>query len=573
MLEKSINKLLKKVDILDNISTGIFIVNSSKEIQYVNEETLHILGYLNKSEVIGKKCYEIFCPSDKISCPILDCGKKIDKSERILVNKKGIEIPILKSVNRVKLDDQIYLIESFIDLREQKKLVSCDSLTGLPNRLSFMNRLRSRIEYAKNNENSPFFGVLFIDLDNFKTINDTLGHHVGDLVLNIASDRILSVIRSSSRQSKKSNVIGDFVSRIGGDEFTVLIDNINKTEDIVIINNICKRITQSLSEKISVNIDGIRETLYVTSSIGVAMYPFDGKDIINLVKNADTAMYYAKHLGKNNIQYYNSEISKAYSTKLKLEHDIKKAIKNNEFKLYYQPQTYIDNGEILGFEALLRWEHSEYGLIYPDKFIQIAEITSDIIPLTNLTIYNSCRDLVELQKLFDYPIKMSINISPKYFLQKGDDIPITVKYILKEFNINPSQLEFEITESLLLDNVEQVANTMNELKKIGIKFSIDDFGTGYSSLIRIKKLPINALKIDKSFIEEIGKSQDNDAIIKSIIDLSINLNLDIIAEGVEKKYQEDFLLKNGCNIIQGYITTRPKSIDNIVKFCKSYKKR
>jgi len=421
-----------------------------------------------------------------------------------------------------------------------------DTLTGLPNRVLFQDRLIQGIENAKRS--STKLAVCFMDLDNFKIINDSLGHDVGDSVLKAVTTRLNSITRSC-----------DTVSRWGGDEFIMIMEVIHTPEDV---SAIAKKILSSLEEPFLIN----DRTLYVTISIGISLYPDDDSSGENLVKYADSAMYKAKDEGRNNYLFYSNDMTKKALSRVMMEASIKKAIQNKEFIVYYQPQIDSQNNKLIGMEALVRWIDPVMGLISPDKFIPLAEETGMIVEIDKLVMDIAMEQFSQWYNSGYNPGVLSLNLAIKDLEQKN--CLKVLKDKIDKFNLDYKYIELELTESDIMHNPEESINTLNKISEYGVKIAIDDFGTGYSSLAYLKKLPISKLKIDKSFIDDIPYNEDSNSIVKAIIAMADSLSLNLIAEGVENKIQKDYLLDNGCTNIQGYYYAKPMPWDEMSKFMK-----
>jgi len=462
------------------------------------------------------------------------------------LRKDGSEFPIELSLAAWQEDNQVYFSSIIRDITERKRnekkinqMVYRDPLTGLPNRLLLNDRLSQALELA--DETKQTIGIMFIDLDRFKYINDTLGHAVGDQLLIEIAKRIQSCVGKN-----------DTVCRQGGDEFIVLIPNTTADE----VSKIAQQIVDLFSSSVMVN----EQELFVTPSIGIAMYPGDGRDIETLIKNADTAMYRVKEQGKNNFQFYTPEMNEAVTKKMKLEIGLRKALERDEFKIVYQPQIDVETGGIIGVEALLRWHHPEWGTISPAEFIPIAEETGLILQIGEWVLHRACRQNKAWQDAGYTPLRMAVNISSRQFQQS--DLVERVSRILRETELAPQYLELELTESIIQDSKYAVAK-MHMLKEMGIHLSIDDFGTGYSSLSYLKTFPIHTLKIDQSFTRNIYADPKDASLVETIIAMAHNLDLKVIAEGVETKEQLQFLQQKQCNEAQGYYFSRPISADEL----------
>lgn len=425
-----------------------------------------------------------------------------------------------------------------------------DALTGLPNRILFNDRLKLALADAHGSD--KLLAVIFLDLDRFKVINDTLGHETGDLLLKAVSERLTESVRQ-----------GDTISRMGGDEFLFLLPEIGGVSQA---RTIAENIVNHL--KMPVKIDS--HELFVSASIGISIYPDDGQDIGNLVKNADTAMYVAKYQGRNSYRFYNRDMNIKAEKILRMENSLRRAMERGEFLLYYQPRFDLANDKITGMEALIRWKHPESGFIPPGDFIPLAEEIGLIIPIGEWVLRSACMQHKAWLAKLTSPISISVNISAFQF-QCGDFLE-TVKRILEETSMDPSLLELELTESVVMNNGEMTIVKLKQLKELGIKISIDDFGTGFSSLNYLKHFPIDSLKIDRSFIKDIPMAPKDTAITKTIIALGRRLHLRVVAEGVETKEQLAFLSSRRCNEVQGYLISRPLPADEAIKLLQENKR-
>ena len=413
-----------------------------------------------------------------------------------------------------------------------------DALTNLPNRRSFMNHLRSEV---LNRETSKAkLAILMIDLDNFKQINDQWGHGVGDIVLKEAANRIQAAIRST-----------DVAARIGGDEFVVMVRDIEDEADAILI-------AEQIFTQLQTPITESGQDYLLTCSIGISYFPNHGETAEDLMKHADTALYYVKERGKNNVMIFNQQMEDQSLERRILANALRQGIKEQQFYLEYQPKLNMITNELIGMEVLVRWNHPELGVISPGKFIPLAEETGLIVPLGEWILRESCRQTVEWQNKGFPPLILSVNVSVRQmedakFIDK-------VKRILHETGLDPKWLEFEITESVLA-NVRSMIPIIKELRELGIHISVDDFGTGYSSLAYIKELPIDTLKIDRSFVRDIHMNKESKEIAKAIINLANSIGLNVIAEGVEQQEHVDALSKDGCILGQGYYYSRPLKVD------------
>lgn len=426
-----------------------------------------------------------------------------------------------------------------------KKLAYTDYLTELPNRTAFTEMLDNIMLTLRSEE---IVAIMDIDIDNFKNINDSLGHSYGDELLIDVTYRL--------KQAMDEN---DYLARIGGDEFIVLTQNL---KDTVSFEDKIKKIKNVFSYPFVLS----TKEYFVTVSIGVGFAPKDGRTSSALIKNVDSAMYVAKANGKNTHAYFDYSFNMKLTEKIETQSELRKALERDEFVLFYQAQMNLETKQVVGFEALIRWNHPTKGIISPDEFIYIAEETGLIIPIGKWVLRTACLQLKQWSEEFP-DVKMAVNLSGRQF--KDRDIVRIVCEIIEETGINPRNLELEITETIALDDIEYTISTIQELRKIGVEFSLDDFGTGYSSMNYLKRLPVNNLKIDKSFLDTVMEDTCDQKIIQTIITLARNLDLFVIAEGVESFDQENFLKEANCDKAQGFLYSKPVPKDKASKFLKN----
>ncbi len=426
-----------------------------------------------------------------------------------------------------------------------KKLAYTDYLTELPNRTAFTEMLDNVMLTLRSEE---IVGIMDIDLDNFKNINDTLGHSYGDELLIDVTYRL--------KQAMDEN---DYLARIGGDEFIVLSQNL---KDMASYEEKIRKIRNVFSFPFILT----TKEYFVTVSIGVAFAPKDGKTSQTLIKNVDSAMYVAKANGKNTYAYFDYTFNQKLTEKIETQSELRKALERGEFVLFYQAQMDLETKKVVGFEALIRWDHPTRGLIGPDEFIYLAEETGLIVPIGKWVLQTACQQLKKWDSDGYKDINMAVNLSARQF--KDKDFVKLVCDTIEETGISPSRLELEITESVALDDLEYTIATIKELRKIGVNFSLDDFGTGYSSMNYLKRLPVSNLKIDKSFLDTVMEDHCDQSIIQTIITLAKNLNLYVIAEGVERDDQEQFLQEASCNMAQGFLYSKPVPKDMAEQFLK-----
>jgi len=427
-------------------------------------------------------------------------------------------------------------------------LANHDSLTKLPNRSHLQQQLSHRVSLAQQNRSK--LAVLFCDLDNFKQINDSLGHPIGDALLTQVAERLNSVVRHQ-----------DMVSRLGGDEFVILLDNLASTENAT---QVADKLLRSLEAAYIVD----KQELYVSASIGISLYPQDGSDATTLIKHADLAMYQSKTSGRKRYSLYTPEQSLGLEERLSLSASLRHGLERNEFVLYYQPQLDINAQQVIGVEALIRWIHPTRGMVPPDKFISIAEEIGQIVDIGRWVIMEACSQLKRWQELGLPDMRMAINLAGPQIMsnQLIDDI----RQALDQTGVNPELIELEITEGFIMSQPENTITRLNTLKSLGISLSIDDFGTGYSSLSYLKKLPVDKLKIDKSFVFDIGHDASDEAIAKAVIALGQSMNLKVIAEGVEELQHIEFLRNNGCDELQGFYFSKPLPADECTRYIREY---
>ncbi|MCG6552235.1 MAG: EAL domain-containing protein [Candidatus Magnetominusculus sp. LBB02] len=418
-----------------------------------------------------------------------------------------------------------------------KQMAHFDVLTGLPNRSLYEERLNQTLLLAKRNKFN--FAVMFLDLDKFKNVNDTIGHQVGDMLLKEVSQRLLSHVRKS-----------DTVGRMGGDEFQILLSEVSRPDDAAVVAD---KIIQSIREPFFLNGHECR----IGVSIGISIYPDDGDTMVTLTKNADLAMYHVKEHGRNRYEFFNPAMDEALQEKTKMEAALRVALEQDEFELLYQPQIDIKSGKLVGCEALIRWNHPEMGVISPVKFIPLAEETMLVVPIGEWVLRQACNQNRLWQKQGFHMERISVNLSALQF--KDDMFVEKISAILKETGLEPHCLDVEITESGLMRNVDLSIETMDKLRGIGVKISVDDFGTGYSSLLYLKRFPIDILKIDQDFIRNCTTDASDAVITSTIISMAHRLKIKVIAEGVDDEGQLELLRVFSCDEVQGYIFSKPVS--------------
>lgn len=419
-----------------------------------------------------------------------------------------------------------------------------DSLTGLPNRRRFRELLADCMTQAQQNDR--LIAILFIDLDRFKPINDSLGHQVGDQLLKVIADRLRSCCRGS-----------DIIARLGGDEFTVILDQL---ENVSSIERCAQRVIDTIS--MPIHLDG--KELTVSASVGITIYPFDDLDIDELIKHADTAMYHAKEAGRSRYAYYAQEMNAQAHVRLELERDLRSALKEQQFELYYQPRYDLATQRVTSVEALLRWHHPKKGMIPPAQFIPLAEETGLIVPIGHWVLDTACHEIAALNSRHAEPLNASINVSVRQFEQ--DSFIQSIRGCLDHSGLPPSNLELELTESLLMRTDRDSSDNLNALKDLGLRLSLDDFGTGYSSLNYIKRLPLDVLKIDRSFISDACENARDAALVAAISSMARNLGMRLVAEGIETDQQRRLMETHQCDELQGYLISHPLPLCDLQDF-------
>jgi diguanylate cyclase (GGDEF)-like protein len=432
-----------------------------------------------------------------------------------------------------------------------RRLAYCDSLTGIPNRQAFLETLEA--ELLRSRKANKKFAVLFMDLDAFKRINDTLGHEVGDHLLKAVSERLRETTRPSDVVSR-TELASNNLARLGGDEFTILIPDLERVENAL---NVAHRVKEAMRRPFLLD----THEIFVTASIGISLYPEDGEDCNSLLKYADTAMYHAKNCGKNNAKLYSSSLTMQIMSHVKLEVGLRKALQNDELYLLYQPQIDVASARIVGVEALVRWRHPERGVISPTEFIPLAEETGLIVPIGEWVLRTACRQAMAWQATGKRPVRVAVNLSAKQF--KDENLTQIVLSALHDTGLPPELLELELTEGTLMDDARATMVTLEQLRGIGVYLSIDDFGTGYSSMNYLKRFDVRALKIDKSFISGLPLDSENAAITRAIIAMAHGLKLAVVAEGVETDAQLVLLEEYGCDMVQGYYLGHPSPPESI----------
>lgn len=527
------------------------VVHRNSQIVSINQEVLNIIGASSMEEVIGKGI-ESFVACDEIEtvqqiiAEMMETkmDREVAMKELKIYDVNGEEKWVTTKSNVITINEVDYIQTVVRDITEQRKakqtlqhMAFHDSLTGLPNRSLFDTLAQAVIDKKKGQEEE--FAILFMDLDRFKQANDTHGHQAGDKILKEVARRLQTAIEEI-----------DILSRFGGDEFLLLVRRGSEEE----VYEAARRLQKAIAEPFRVH----GHDVYLHASIGISLYPKNGSTLDTLIRQADLAMYETKKAGRNGITFYKESMQAHTTRRMLLEDGLRKAIANGEFELHYQPKIALATGDIAGMEALIRWHHPELGMVSPGEFIPIAEETELIIPLSEWTLGEACRQNKEWQDKGYPKVRVAVNISSIEFSQSS--FVKTVVRILQETGLEPQYLELEITESVAIKNIDDVIDKLEALKKIGIAISIDDFGSGYSSLSYLKKLPIDTLKIDRSFILDLSEDQRETSIVRAIIALAQSLNLSVVAEGVELSEQVKILEDENCHEVQGYYFSKPLAV-------------
>lgn len=551
---KNVEASLKKAEsryrsIFENAIEGIFQSTLDGQYLVANPALAAIYGYESSAALISAlnniqhQLYVLPTRRDEFVKEITTKGKVHNFQSQIYRKDKSI-IWISENARLVydKDNQPIYYEGTVEDITELKNhaveieyQATHDNLTGLPNRYILNDRLQQSINFASRY--STKLAIVFVDLDQFKLINDSMGHSVGDQLLVSVSKRISNNVRDI-----------DTVVRLGGDEFVILIPNVQTRQDIELSLG---RLLNHMSAPLNIN----DFNFSITCSMGISVYPDDGKDPDTLLKNADSAMFKAKHTGRNNFQFFTPELNEKLTDRFNLEYKLRRAIEHKEFVLHYQPKFNLSTGQISGAEALIRWQPSDYETIYPLTFIQVAEETGLIVKIGQWVLNTACKKAKQLQQITGKAIPIAINVSPKQFRQPNFVEIVQDALILSD--LKPELLELEITENIMIEDTPKFIETLQQLKALGVKLSLDDFGTGYSSLSYLKDFPIDQLKVDRAFVHAIEEDANNMAILKAIIILGQSLGLRVVAEGVETEFQFDFVKSVGCDEVQGYYFSKP----------------
>ncbi len=558
---RSEEKRTQLLEILEATTDFVAIMGDGGRLRYLNQAGRAMLGLTNDEDISGRciaDCHPEWA-TQQILMEAFPTARRegVWHGENVINGVDGREIAVSQVV--LAHGDSNGTAGFFSTIardiserkhfeRELKRQATHDALTGLPNRLLLEEHLST--ELARAQHGHLLTAVIFLDIDNFKRINDSLGHAAGDELLRHVAQRLRNCVRPN-----------DIVARYGGDEFTLLIGDLPHSNSIL-------SILHKLREAFKTAILIAGQDIYAALSMGVSVYPHDGSDAETLLKNADAAMYRAKANGRNQYQFYAPEMNARGEELLALETDLRRALDRNEFVLYYQPQLDLRNGKIAGAEALLRWQHPEYGLVPPNDFIPLLEETGLIVPVGEWVLRNACGQYRKHHEAGLAPLRVSVNVSARQFREQA--LLDRVRQAIHDDGVPPHHLELEITESTAMQDVQITSEILAELDALGVRLAIDDFGTGYSSLAYLKRFPLDVLKIDRTFMPDSLQDDNVSAIAEASISLGHKLGLEVVAEGVETAEQIGFLRSHECDIIQGYFFSRPRSVDEMTRFIRDH---
>ncbi len=534
-------------DLFENANDLIFTHDMNGVFTSLNRAGERITGY-TREEALKMDVAEVVAPESLKLAQMMTrrklAGELIDSYELKIISKDGREVMLELNTRLIYRNENPVGVQGIgrdITSRRQaedklRHFARHDALTNLPNRLEFMDHLQRAVDHTENDPRHKF-AVLFLDIDRFKVVNDSLGHAIGDKLLVGIAKRLDACIRPR-----------DIVARLGGDEFTILLNNITCQDDATIV-------AERLQKKLAAPFKFGSYEVFTSASIGIIVSDDIGRDAEDFLRDADTAMYRAKETGKARCEIFNSEMHVRSMNLLQVENDLRLAIKRKEFEVFYQPIISLETGSVCEFEALIRWNHPVHGMIGPDEFLSIAEETGLVIPIGQWVLEESCRQTGEWQKQVHFPLAISVNLSAKQLMHPS--LTAAVKQIIGSSGLHASQLKLEVTESTVMENSERAMGILSDLNALGVSLSTDDFGTCYSSLSYLQRFPFNRLKIDRSFVDKMDTDDKSESIVKTILMLGENLGIEVVAEGIETEAQFEMLRSLGCRIGQGYLFSRP----------------
>ncbi len=546
--------------ISESSKVGIFQLDTSGKCVYANTE-LAVISGLPVTEILKNNWLTAIHPED-LSAVENQWHTMLEKGQPVYLDCR-LKTPRIKSISGYvgllkRPDNQIIgYLGTINDISEIKnaqtqleQMAFYDMLTGLANRRLFRNRLTHVINNLDKEKNS--LGLILVDLDNFKSVNDSLGHDSGDKLLKIFAGRLQQCVRAS-----------DTVARLGGDEFAIILPGIKNSRATA---HVAEKVLAAIQQPILLNQNEQR----ITASIGISIAPQNGVDAETIIKNADLALFHAKDNGKNNYQFFTAEMNIQLTNHLELIHDLRQTVKSCDFTLAYQPKVCLKQGKLVGFEALIRWRHNRRGVVGPTEFIPVAEETGLIVPLGRWVITTACKQLRAMYdaKIIDESVSMAVNLSAHQF--QDEELVDFIADRISTFELRPGQFEIELTESVLMENFDNAIEKLEALRRLGILISIDDFGTGYSSLGYLKRLPVNTVKVDRSFVTDIPNDKSDMDITSAVIAMAHNLNYKVVAEGVETEQQLQFLIQSNCDYGQGYFFSEPLPDDRLQQFCANF---
>ncbi|MDH5749198.1 MAG: EAL domain-containing protein [Rhodospirillales bacterium] len=542
--------------VIEATNEAVLIADKDFRISAINPAFTEITGFSSK-EMIGKlpSLEAVNDENDPLYAQMWRAIEGHDHWEGEFWNKRknGEDYAVRASISSItdengKVQQYAALISDITKRKQDEERIryqaNYDALTGLPNRSLFLDNLNQAVD--RMNRTNKQLALMFIDLDRFKLVNDTLGHDAGDELLRQAADRMNKCVRKV-----------DLVARLGGDEFTIILQDIDRHEGVVLV---AEKIIEALSELFIID----EQEAGIGASIGITLAPIDAEDASTLLRNADLAMYEAKKAGRNTYKFFTPDMNDHAVRRVSLENDLRHAINRGELVVYYQPIADLESGKVIGAESLVRWQHPNRGLISPDEFIPLAEETGLIVPLGEHVLRTACTQAVEWQNMGQPQLGVSVNLSSRQ-LKNGLSKEL-VQAILTESTLKPNRLTFEITETQIMEDAAEALIWLNSIKEMGVRLSVDDFGTGYSSLSYLKRFPVDTLKIDRSFIRDMTVDPEDASLVAAISAMAKSLKLKVIAEGVETKEQLDYLRSLGCDLIQGYFFSRPLPAEDFVKF-------
>lgn len=546
--------------LVNSAPIGHFTLDANMRIVEANPAAISYLA-IKDGELANESLLSYFCADSKDlvknSLDELYHGEHRSATATVCIQNRLLPVALHLTALHAAIDEPHSYHVAMVDLTEHKAteqnlriardglqhIAYHDPLTRLPNRSGFKNQLQKAINTSGNKK----VALILLDLDNFKQVNDPLGHHAGDKLLREVAERLLSIVKNI-----------DTVGRLGGDEFAIVLKDIDSVSQV---SAIADKINNALAHRYT----SVSQDIRLAASIGISVYPVHSDNAKELICYADAAMNQAKSRGRNRTQLYTTELNDTLIKRFELERDIRNALQKSQFELYYQPQYDLRTSSVTGYEVLLRWNHPQRGIVSPESFIEVAEESGLIEPLGEWILTESCKKLALLRRT-DRNLKLSVNVSAKQF-SKGD-LREKIADTLKTYDLPAESLELELTESALFENVEQSVSMLHSLRDEGVALAIDDFGTGYSSFSRLQKLPVTRVKIDRSFVHDIPTNQSNCSIVSAIISVAHVLGIEVVAEGVESHKQALFLSEAGCDVLQGYYVGRPQAFDNIGKKAK-----